>query len=246
MNEPLRLRDGDGAARALMQGSELPVPHAARRRALAFAAAAANMAAGGAAMAAGGTALAKSVALCVCVGVVGGGLASLGVSATIERLERAPEASVSPVKSTLPAVVRARPASPVVEAAPLLAPAPVSKPELAPEPSPKEPSPVRASGVATAPSAATAGRPSLFDEQRSIEKARAGLAHGDASSALATLDEYERRFPKAQFRPEALALRIEALSQRGELSRARGLAAEFRERYPHHPLLSRVEAAVRR
>lgn len=245
MNEPLRLRDGAGPARALLRGSELAVPSAARRRAVAFAAAAANMAAGGAALAAGGGALVKSVALCVGLGVVGGGVASLVVSSTIERLDHVSTAAPStPSRPRPSAAVRAPQVASAIEEAAPAAPPQVSVPELVTEPTPKEPAPTRAS-AAPAPSAPVAARSSLFDEQRSIEKARAAIARGDSSSGLAALDEYERNFPKAQFRPEALALRIEALSQRGDLRRAHALAEEFRQRYPHHPLLTRVEATVR-
>jgi outer membrane protein assembly factor BamD (BamD/ComL family) len=84
----------------------------------------------------------------------------------------------------------------------------------------------------------------LFDEQRVIESARAAVSRGDAPSALATLDYYERSYAHGQFGPEALALRIQALSAQGDLARARSLAAEFRQRHPHHPLLASVQAAV--
>jgi hypothetical protein len=102
---------------------------------------------------------------------------------------------------------------------------------------------VAAPAVAAAPAMPLPG-PSLFEEQRSIESARAAVARGDAASALTTLDAYDRAYPQGQFGPEALALRVEALSAAGQLGRARGLAAEFERRYPHHPLLARVQGAV--
>ena len=49
-----------------------------------------------------------------------------------------------------------------------------------------------------------------------------------------------------QFWPEALALRIEALRSSGQLGKARALAADFAEKYPHHPLLGRVQSIVAR
>jgi outer membrane protein assembly factor BamD (BamD/ComL family) len=85
---------------------------------------------------------------------------------------------------------------------------------------------------------------SLFEEQRIIESARAAASRGDTGSALATLDSYQLAYPQGQFGPEALALRIEALSARGDLTRARSLAAEFQRRYPHHPMMAPVQAAV--
>jgi outer membrane protein assembly factor BamD (BamD/ComL family) len=86
--------------------------------------------------------------------------------------------------------------------------------------------------------------PSLVEEQRSIETARAAVARGDSATALATLDDYDRVYGGGQFGPEALALRVEALSAAGQLGRARSLAAEFQRRYPHHPLLTRVQGAA--
>jgi hypothetical protein len=89
-------------------------------------------------------------------------------------------------------------------------------------------------------------RPSLFEEQRAIDSARAAIGGRDFRTALATLDEYERRYQKRQFGPEALALRVQALVGSNQVEAARGLAGEFERRYPHHPLLPRVQMAVAR
>lgn len=254
MKEPMRLRDSRGPAAELMRGASLPVPNAARRRAIAFTGAAVNMAAGGTALAAGGTsALVKSVALCIGLGVVGGGVASLAVSSSISSWEGAhqPSAVVAPTKPRAPEAEAAPVAPPVVEAAP------PSAPEVAPQPvlpvaepvaslGAKGPSPVKSAPALSADVATPPSRPSLFDEQRMIEKARAAIGRGDAASGMATLDEYERAFDKPQFSPEAMALRVEALSHTGQLERARRLADEFRRRYPRHPLLGRVDASVGR
>jgi hypothetical protein len=64
------------------------------------------------------------------------------------------------------------------------------------------------------------------------------------SGSTRKLDGYDRVYAQGQFGPEALALRVEALSGAGQVGRARSLAAEFQRRYPHHPLLSRVQAAA--
>jgi hypothetical protein len=250
MNGPLRLRDGEGPAQVLMGGSGLNVPSASRRRALTFVGtAAAGTAVSGTAIATTTASLVKGVALCVCLGTVGGGLASLAVSETFSRVEaRRPatigstttQASVRAVSPSAPAA-RLDPAPPVV--APT-APDPVTTREArgsAPAPGV---SGAAAPAVATAASAKPLPGPSLFEEQRSIESARAAVARGDAGSALATLDDHDRAYQKGQFGPEALALRVEALSAAGQLGRARGLAAEFQRRYPHHPLLSRVQGAA--
>lgn len=254
---PVRLRDGHGPARVLMGGSGLSVPSAARRRALAFTGAAAGMAASGTAVAAAGaSSLVKSVVLYVVLGTVGGGVASLVASETISRLD-APSAQVT---QAAPAPKLAAPApNPVVvtpapvAAAPSAAPAAVVAPAERVVAREGGASSRAAASSAAAPNAAVAtapgkrvAAPSLFEEQALIEQARAALARGDTTSALSTLDGYDRSHAQRQFGPEALALRVEALSSRGDLARARSLAAEFRQRYPHHPLLSRVQAAVQR
>jgi hypothetical protein len=252
MNGPVRLRDGSGAAKVLMGGSRLVVPSASRRRALAFTGAAASMAAGGTAVAAGATSLVKSVVLCVCLGTVGGGVASLAISEIVSQLEARQsgprhQVAVRPVASVRNTSLVSPPS--VVE--PKLVEAPASEPAPPPEqPATKEarsavplPSPavVPVTSVAAKPRTA----PSLFEEQRVIESARAAVARGDVASALSTLDDYQRDYSQGQFGPEALALRVEALRSHGDSARAQALAAEFRQKYPHHPLLSRVEAAAK-
>ena len=248
MNGPLRLRDGDGAGRVLMGGSGLNVPSASRRRALTFVGtAAAGTAVSGTAVAATTTALVKGVVLCVCLGALGGGLASLAVSETFSRFETRP--------ATVPAPAPTRAVSAVSPRAPLVVP---EATELAPDAAPAAaaeraatrdarpaapPSAVSGAAAALASSRPTPA-PSLFEEQRIIESARAAVARGDTASALATLDGYDRAYAQGQFGPEALALRVEALSGTGQVGRARSLAAEFERRYPHHPLLSRVQAAA--
>lgn len=254
---PVRLRDGDGPARLLMRGSGLNVPSAARRRALAFTGAAAGMAASGTAAAAGATSLVKSVVLYVVLGTAGGGVASLAISETISRLD-APSARATPtargVKRALPpqnsVVVAPAPMEAVASPVPVPMPVPVvpAAPPIVPSDSGSSARTPLGTGSAAVPlaSAKRPAAPSLVEEQALIESARAALARGDSTSALSTLDGYDRSHAQRQFGPEALALRVEALSSRGELGRARSLAAEFRQRYPHHPLLSRVQAAVQR
>jgi hypothetical protein len=268
MSGPQRLRDGAGPASLLLRGAELEVPGASRRRALAFAAAAAGVAASGTAVAstaasgtavastaASGTAVAtattsaaKGVLLWVCLGTIGGGLVSLGVAETIAHVE----ATSSEARSAHAAKPALRVAGPPARPAQPMAPPPGDIVEAPPETAPApEPAVTRAASSAAptpAPAASAARRSgtSLFDEQRSIESARAAVARGDAGAALTILDDYQRSYPQGQFGPEALALRVEAVRARGDLTQARSLAAQFARRYPHHPLLSRVQSAVQR
>jgi hypothetical protein len=257
MNEPLRLRVGAGPARVLMGGARLDVPSASRRRALVFTGAAASMVTSGAAVAASATSLVKSVVLCVWLGTIGGGLMSLAVSETISRVEmthvdakQPPAPKRSAAGGSTASIAPPSVTEPVASPAPAVVVRAAAERAVARDARGNGQLPT-AGGVGT-PSAATTGsrKPqsgtSLFEEQRIIESARAAVARGDIASALSTLDGYERANAHGQFGPEALALRIEALSSRGELGRARTLAAEFRQRYPHHPLLSRVQTAVER
>lgn len=261
MTDPVRLRDTGGAARALLGAGKLEVPRAARQRALAFTGVAASVATTGTAAAAGATSLVKSVVMCVVLGTVGGGAASLAVSETVAHWQ-APSVDARPAPAA-PTPKRVAAASQAPAAA-----EPASEPAAVPAPpiteTPAEPAaqaerrntatpsaaPVAVSSPTPAPAtsnASNASKPraaSLFDEQRIIESARAAVSRGDAQSALATLDSYSRTYQQGQFGPEALALRIEALSAKGDLTRARNLAADFRQRYPHHPLLASVQTAV--
>ncbi len=251
MNEPLRLRDGDGPARRLMAGSVLHVPSASRRRAVAFTSAAATLSASTVAVAAT-TSVLKSFVLCVALGAVGGGVVSLAASETVALLETK---SVGPLQpAPLPAEARAASAS-LPAAAAAVAAEPPTEVAVAPvaEPATKEAGgksksfgrddsaePRVAVPVPARPSLGS----SLFEEQRIIESARAAVARGDTSTAFSLLDNYERAYPNKQFWPEALALRIEALRSSGQLATARALAADFAQRYPHHPLLPRIQASV--
>lgn len=261
MNEPVRLRETGGAARALLSAGKLRVPNASRQRALAFTGVAASVVTTGTAAAAGATSLAKSVVVCVCLGTLGGGVASLVVSETVARWQ-APrvEARSAPAATTqkravpvaTPPSVAAAPASDVApEAAPAsVQVAPTEHPGSPARPATLAPASAPAAAlapVASAPLSTNSSKPrasNLFDEQRIIESVRAAVSRGDAQSALATLDGYAQTYAQGQFGPEALALRIEALSAKGDLTRARNLAGEFRQRYPHHPLLGSVQTAV--
>lgn len=103
---------------------------------------------------------------------------------------------------------------------------------------PKEsPSPVR-------PSAEPRAEASLAAEAHVLERARLEIVEHRAAAALATLDGYDRSFPFGSLRPEATALRVEALATAGDRSAARSLGAHFLAKYPEHPAASRVRRAM--
>lgn len=255
MKEPERLLRGSGPASELMTGAVLRVPGAARKRALAFTKVAVGMTASSTALAGGGAALVKTWLLTVSLGAAGGGLASLAVTEAYSYLQtnrRAPSAEIAPQQPKLE-IAPARAASAVApepEPSDAQAANAVQGADSGGEPRPsggkaKLERRQAASGVASERSGEPVRR-SLFEEQRMIESARTAVARGDAESALKALDTYEQSYAERQFGPEALALRVEALVAAGQLPRARLLAKDFELRYPRHPLLSRVQAAVTR
>jgi hypothetical protein len=73
-----------------------------------------------------------------------------------------------------------------------------------------------------------------------IDAARDALAHGGAERALTTVRQYQSRFPKGAFRPEAAAIKIEALMKLGRTTEARSLAERFLVAHGPGPLAERV------
>lgn len=96
---------------------------------------------------------------------------------------------------------------------------------------------VRASGVrASAPSDDAA----LLAEISLLDRARTALRERASGRAVALLDQHARRFARGKLAPEAAALRIEALVQRGSHAQARAMAQKFVRAYPSHPLSAQV------
>ena len=89
-----------------------------------------------------------------------------------------------------------------------------------------------------APAPVVAG--DLRDQIALIDAARAAVKGGSSERALVLLRRYDSSYPGGAFRPEALALRIEALDQDGRRAEAQALARDFLARYPHSPVAERV------
>lgn len=250
MNEPMRLRDGDGAARRLMAGAVMHVPRASRRRAVAFTGTAATLGASATAVAASATSVVKSFVLCVALGAVGGGAVSLAASETVARLDTQPVSQAQPATAA-PRPVPRTPHSVAVEAPAAALEAPLVDAPTVVEPAANAGGKAKAAGTNALPrveprvETPLRAESSLFEEQRIIESARAAVARGDFRSAFALLDGYEHTYTAKQFWPEALALRVEALRGSGQLGAARALATDFAQKYPHHPLLQRVEGIAK-
>jgi outer membrane protein assembly factor BamD (BamD/ComL family) len=79
-------------------------------------------------------------------------------------------------------------------------------------------------------------------ELKVLQPARAALARGDFSAALASIAEHRRRFPDGQLSEEREALRVQALSGLGRNEEATRAAAAFRKNFPGSVLISRMQA----
>ena len=126
--------------------------------------------------------------------------------------------------------------------------APASEPTLddapAPrdEPGPRDAKPAPAAKATSAPSAPAA--PPLADEVAALDRAREALAGGDAAAALRQLEQHDRRFSSGALGPEAMVLRIEATSARGDAAAAARLGREFLAANPQSPHAARVRSIV--
>ena len=94
------------------------------------------------------------------------------------------------------------------------------------------------STAAPAPASTSAG--DLRDQIALLDAVRAAVKGGSSERALVLLRRYDATYPGGAFRPEALALRIEALDQDGRHAEAQALARDFLARYPQSPVAARV------
>jgi hypothetical protein len=84
----------------------------------------------------------------------------------------------------------------------------------------------------------------LAAEQALLDPARAELARGDGSGALARLELHERRFPGGALAQEREAMTIRALVLTGDRDRARARASTFRADYPDSLLWPMIKATL--
>lgn len=87
--------------------------------------------------------------------------------------------------------------------------------------------------------------PTLDQELAQMKTARAALDSGDAASALAELDRFEKSRGWRQLGVEAGLLRIEALGKLGKTEEARERATRFIEENPNNPLVDRAARFTR-
>jgi hypothetical protein len=112
-----------------------------------------------------------------------------------------------------------RPPAPAVVAPAPPPPAPSIQPAVVTEtqPAPVAPSPRSRATAAVA----------LREQVALIDSARAALSEGESRRVLEILRRYQDKYPAGTFRPEATAIRIEALMKLGRETEARALAARF-------------------
>jgi hypothetical protein len=207
VNEPRRLNRGGGISQRLLDSASLDRPSQASRRH------ATNLAATASAFASSSPPAhiphrRTSSGVRVATWLVVGAAASVTVGLVGAKLLQTPSAP----HAAAPLLTAPEPRS-----------AAATSPDIAPEPA-----------TPAAPPAPTAS-PSAV-EAREVEAARAAVDRGDTDIAVALLDAYDSAHPNGHLKPEALALRIEALSKGGKTTEARALANEFREKYPGRPL----------
>ena len=74
---------------------------------------------------------------------------------------------------------------------------------------------------------AAIGTGDIGDQVAFIDSARAAMATDDSRRALEILRRYQDKYPAGSFRPEAIALKVEALMKLGREAEARALAQRF-------------------
>lgn len=130
--------------------------------------------------------------------------------------------------------------------APAVAPRPVARPVVPtlepvhPVENSTPPPIVPVPRVEARPTAASA----LAAELGALDAARTSLSSGDATGALAKLDDYARAYPHGRLVLEAEVLRIDALSKAGQKAQAKRRAEAFLRRHPNSVLATRVRGYV--
>jgi hypothetical protein len=86
--------------------------------------------------------------------------------------------------------------------------------------------------------------PSLTAETALLREVHAAIGQGNGAAALELLAAYDRRFKRSGLlREEKSAAHVLALCVAGRREQAVGVAARFVVRYPHSPLIARLQAS---
>ena len=84
----------------------------------------------------------------------------------------------------------------------------------------------------------------LAAETALLDRARQALASGNASSAVRTLNDYDARFAHPNLLPEALYLRLEALTLQGDAAGTQAVARRLLSTFPGGPHAARARAVL--
>ena len=84
----------------------------------------------------------------------------------------------------------------------------------------------------------------LSEQLALVDAAHRALSGGNAADALVLARKYSVEYPSGTFRPEAAAIRIEALVKLGRTAEARALANKFATTYGPGPLADRIATVV--
>lgn len=248
-DDPVRLLDESdsellrsllGAAReeqprsAALQGTLAAVGIGAATAVSASAASAASAAAVGSVKGASSASTALIVAKWLGIGLLTGVVATTAMYGVSDALSP-PSPPPKPVQP--PPVPLTPPPRPALNTAPPEPPVASALPEAVPPP-PALPS--------LPPSAETPEDPSsaLSAEVAALDGARNALKSGNAPRALAQLEGYERRFPDARMLPEALFIRMEAFTLKGDKTGALVVAERIVRLYPSSPHAARARALL--
>jgi hypothetical protein len=84
----------------------------------------------------------------------------------------------------------------------------------------------------------------LAAELSLLDRARQALAAGNAASALRSLNDYDARFEHPNLLPEALYLRLEAFTLKGDRSETENVARRMLQAFPAGPHAARARAVL--
>ena len=139
------------------------------------------------------------------------------------------------------------PAATSIPAVPVASEEPAA-PALKPPTAAALPAPTNSLG---APSAAPLSVPAEVDpsaplaaELALLDSARQALAQGNAAHALRSLDDYDAQFRHPNLAPEALYLRLEALTLRGDKAGTLAVARRLLQAYPSGPHAARARSVL--
>jgi hypothetical protein len=248
MNDPRRLLDGDGDAleQALLRSAKQDEPESGKEHAVLFALGLAppglgipsglgsSSAASASAAGAAATAAAKlgtwSIVKWIGVGVIAG-TATLGGAKALHGSFDVPKSAPSIIIPSAPAsidLVNTQPPS-AQDAGAQIEPDAQAAPRVI---------------ASEKPSASAPADLSLAAEVAALDRARKALESNDPEAALRAIEERGRSHPDGVLQPEAMVVRIEALTKMGQRQAALELGRQFMTKYPDHPLRERVRALM--